>query len=51
MYFGMVELEFALPWFHLRVEIKAEDGIYYKQVLPSGIEGRLQELSATRLLN
>ena len=38
MYFGMVELEFALPWFHLRVEIKAEDGIYYKQVLPSGIE-------------
>ena len=38
MYFGMVELEFALPWFHLRVEIKAEDGVYYTQVLPSGIE-------------
>lgn len=38
MCFGMVELEFALPWFHLRVEINAEDGIYYKQVLPGGIE-------------
>lgn len=38
MYFEMVVLEFALPWFHLRVEINADDGIYYTQVLPSGIE-------------
>lgn len=38
MYFEMVVLEFALPWFHLRVEINADDGIYYTQVLLSGIE-------------
>ncbi len=38
MYFEMVVLEFALPWFHLRVEINTDDGIYYTQVLPSGIE-------------
>lgn len=38
MYFEMVVLEFALPWFHLRVEINADDGVYYTQVLPSGIE-------------
>ena len=29
MYFGMVELEFALPWFHLRVEVVADKENYY----------------------
>lgn len=37
-YFRLAELEFAMPWFHLRVEIKADDGIYYTQILPSDIE-------------
>lgn len=35
MYVRLVEKEFALPWFHLRIEVKADDGIYYSQLLPS----------------
>ena len=38
MYFRLIEKEFALPWFHLRVEVKADDGIYYSQLLPSGVD-------------
>lgn len=37
-YFKMVELEFALPWFHLRVEVQADDGVYYSQMMLSGVD-------------
>ncbi|MVW77203.1 hypothetical protein [Pseudomonas xionganensis] len=38
MYFWLVEKEYALPWFHLRLEVKADDGVYYSQMMPSGVE-------------
>ena len=37
-YFWLVEKEFSLPWFHLRVEIKEGHGISYLQLMPSGVE-------------
>lgn len=49
MYFGMVELEFALPWFHLRVEVLADKENYYTQVLLSGIEELKQFIKWTDL--
>lgn len=38
LYLKLVEKEFALPWFHLRIEVKTAGGIYYSQILPSGVD-------------
>lgn len=38
MYLRLVEKEYALPWFHLRVEVKEDNGISYLQMMPCGGE-------------